>query len=107
VRAALRAAALRLAAERRRAAVLACRDSAFRDAARCPSRFNALLTARDRRGDGRAWRRPARVAAAALLRVLALAPFGGASLTPARLAFDKPIAIACLVDRAPCLPSRT
>jgi len=28
-------------------------------------------------------------------------------LTPARRAFDKPIAIACFVDRAPCFPSRT
>ena len=30
-----------------------------------------------------------------------------ASFTPARRAFDKPIAIACLAERAPCLPSRT
>jgi hypothetical protein len=33
--------------------------------------------------------------------------FGGLSGTPARRAFDNPIAIACFVDRAPCLPSRT
>jgi hypothetical protein len=33
--------------------------------------------------------------------------FGGFSLTPERRAFDKPIAIACFVDRAPCLPFRT
>ena len=32
---------------------------------------------------------------------------GGASGTPARRAFDRPIAIACLAERAPCLPSRT
>jgi hypothetical protein len=32
---------------------------------------------------------------------------GGGSFTPARRAFDNPIAIACFVDRAPCLPSRT
>ena len=33
-------------------------------------------------------------------------PFGAASFTPARRAFDSPIAIACCDDRAPCLPSR-
>ena len=32
--------------------------------------------------------------------------FAGGSLTPARLAFERPMAIACLVERAPCLPSR-
>jgi hypothetical protein len=38
---------------------------------------------------------------------LPVAPFFGAlSGTPARRAFDRPIAIACLADRAPCLPSR-
>jgi hypothetical protein len=43
------------------------------------------------------------------LRVLAdaLPFFGAGSFTPARLAFDSPIAIVCLVERAPCLPSRT
>jgi len=30
--------------------------------------------------------------------------FGGGNFTPARRAFDKPIAIACLVERAPCSP---
>ena len=32
--------------------------------------------------------------------------FGAFSFTPARRAFDSPIAIACWVERAPCLPSR-
>ena len=32
---------------------------------------------------------------------------GGFKGTPARRAFDSPIAIACLVERAPCLPWRT
>jgi hypothetical protein len=32
---------------------------------------------------------------------------GGGSFTPARRALDKPIAIACRADRAPCLPWRT
>ncbi|PYO46704.1 MAG: hypothetical protein DMD72_12050 [Gemmatimonadetes bacterium] len=27
-------------------------------------------------------------------------------MTPARRAFDSPMAIACSVDRAPCFPSR-
>src|SRR5207245_1500836 len=31
---------------------------------------------------------------------------GGLGGTPERRAFDRPMAIACLVDRAPCLPSR-
>jgi hypothetical protein len=51
VRAAFRAAALRFAAERRRAAEEAWRDSALREAALVPSRFNALRTARDHRLD--------------------------------------------------------
>jgi len=33
--------------------------------------------------------------------------WGGGSFTPALRAFDKPIAIACLAELAPCLPSRT
>jgi len=108
VRAAFFAAALRLDADRRRAADEACRDNAFRDAALRPSRFNALRTARDRRLDGRLRLRDARLADSALFRVVDLAPRpGGGSFTPARRAFDSPIAIACLVDRAPCLPSRT
>ena len=32
---------------------------------------------------------------------------GGGSLTPDRLAFASPMAIACLVERAPCVPRRT
>jgi hypothetical protein len=53
-------------------------------------------------------RRPALLAASALFRVLAFALAGGfGNLTPERLAFDSPIAIACFVDRAPCFPSRT
>jgi len=108
VRAALRAAALRLDADRRRAADEACRDSALRDAALCPSRLSARRTARDRRLEGRAWLREARVAYSALLRVVGFAPRPGAgSFTPARRAFDRPTAIACFVERAPCLPSRT
>jgi len=52
--------------------------------------------------------RPLLKAAFALRRVSAEAsPSSGASkFTPERRAFDKPMAIACLVERAPCLPSR-
>jgi hypothetical protein len=79
----------------------------LRDADARPSRFSARLVARDRRADGRARRLAARVADCALRFVLALAFFGGGSFTPERLAFERPIAIACFVDRAPCFPSRT
>jgi hypothetical protein len=51
---------------------------------------------------------PAPLAEAALFLVRELADAGGAgSFTPERRAFERPIAIACFVDRAPCLPSRT
>jgi hypothetical protein len=39
-------------------------------------------------------------------RGLTSAPLGAGSFTPARLAFERPMAIACLVERAPCLSSR-
>jgi len=79
---------------------LAWRDSAFRDAADRPSRFSFRRTARERLGDGRVWWRPARLADAALRLVPAFALAGGLpSLTPARRAFDKPMAIACSVER--------
>jgi hypothetical protein len=57
--------------------------------------------------DGRARVRPRRRADAALRFVDAFAFFGAGRFTPERRAFERPIAIACFVDRAPCLPSRT
>jgi hypothetical protein len=71
--------------------------------------LSACLTARDRRGDVRLRPlRAARVADAALRFVAALEPAPGrGSFTPARRAFDNPMAIACFVERAPCFPSRT
>jgi hypothetical protein len=75
-----------------------------------PSRFSAELVAFDRFADG--FRvpelAPFAVSRAACFRVPSdvLPSFGGASFTPARRAFDNPIAIACFVDFAPCLPSR-
>ena len=68
--------------------------------------------ARDRLADalrlgGSPW--PRRQARSALLRVRSLVfPYaGGGKSTPARRALESPMAIACLVDRAPCFPSRT
>src|SRR6478735_1978354 len=102
------AAAERSAAVRFFAADVVCFDSAAFDAAECPSRFNAFLVARDRVADvlcaAPSW--PTSLSCAALRRVPGEAFFGGGRSTPARRAFDKPIAIACFVERAPCLPSR-
>jgi hypothetical protein len=104
----LRAAALRSDADRRRAALRACRDNARVDAVRRLARPSAPFAARDRRGDGRVRFRAARLADCALRLVDAFAFAGGdGSFTPALRAFDRPIAMACFVERAPCLPSRT
>ncbi len=58
-----------------------------------PSRSRARRVANDRAGFG--------------LRPVALGAFfpgGGGSFTPARLALESPMAIACLAERAPCFP---
>jgi hypothetical protein len=66
------------------------------------------VTARERFGDARRRDFDARLADAALFFVRVLADAGGdPSFTPERRAFESPIAIACFVERAPCLPSRT
>jgi hypothetical protein len=102
------AAARRAEDERRRAAPRACRDSDFFDAALRPWPLSARRTARLRRGDGLRRRVERRLADRALRFVPSDADAGGCgSLTPARRAFDRPIAIACFVEAAPCLPSRT
>ncbi len=94
---------------RARAAERAWRPRDRFEAADRPSRRSAPWVARDRLAEG--FRRDfARFNADfALRRVLADAfPFfGGWSFTPARRAFERPIAIACRGDRAPCFPSRT
>jgi hypothetical protein len=41
------------------------------------------------------------------LRLGALPFAGAASFTPARRALDRPIAVACFAERAPCFRSRT
>jgi hypothetical protein len=109
------AAAERLAAGRLAAADLVCFDNAVRDAPVLPSRFSALVDARERFAVDSAlffavllcW--PAALSVAAFLRVASLAApfFGDFTATPARRASDRPIAIACLADLTPCLPART
>ena len=106
VRTALRAAARRPAALRRRAALLACRASARRLAAVRDSRRNAWRIARERRIEVRRRRTPRDASALLVLLVPAFVPCGGSS-TPARRAFERPMAMACLAERAPCFPSRT
>ena len=103
VRAAFRAARDRLEAVRPRDAVRARRERALWDAPERPSRLRTPLAARDRLAEGLRldlWVRFAFFAEAL--------PFGGgANFTPAFLALDNPIAIACLEFRTPCFPSRT
>jgi hypothetical protein len=103
------AAALRSFLVRFIALDFACRDSALDDAAWRPSFLSALIVARERLAEVlRGWRLFLK-SLSAFCRVLALefAGSGGGSFTPARRALDKPIAIARLLDRAPCFPSRT
>ena len=109
VRAARRAAAERLARVRFCAAERACRDRDFLDAADLPARLSAPWLALERRRDVcPVVLRPAANARLALLRAFpgTVPFFGGVRRTPARRALDKPIAIACLVEPAPCLPCR-
>src|SRR5579871_1620125 len=98
VRTAFCADCLRAALPRRFALPRDCLDSAVCDAAAEPSRFRALVVARERFAFGFP------LLAAVFVPFI---PGGGGIFTPARLAFDNPIAIACFADRAPCFPSRT
>jgi hypothetical protein len=115
VRTALSAAALRSAGFLCAAAAFASRESAPGEAAVCPSRLSAPSAARERFGDGRDGlrrapsARPRALSLFALRRVFSdvLPGAGGGKATPARRAFDNPIAMACFAERAPCLPSRT
>src|SRR5438874_1250400 len=98
----------REAGERFFAALRACRESARCEAALLPSRFRAREVARERFADFFVpFFLPFWTSRAACLRVFFDPFLGGGKSTPARRAFDKPMAIACLVDRAPCFPSRT
>ena len=107
VRAAFFAAAERELAERCLATRFACLDNACLDAERRLSRLSARFVACDRFGEG-FLRRPARpfVRSRFAWRVVRCGPrFGGGNFTPARRALDRPMAIACSGERAPCLPS--
>jgi hypothetical protein len=105
VRAARCAERERLAAERCRADTVPWRERARFDAVRRGSRFSARLIARERFAEGRL--RLVRAAPDDLAPDFrADFPFAG-TRTPARRALERPIAIACFADRAPCFPSRT
>ena len=108
VRAAFFAAAERDRAERCLATRFACLDKACLDAERRLSRLSARFVARECFREG-FLRRPARPFARSRFAwrfVRCLPRFGGGNFTPARRALDRPMAIACSGDRAPCLPSR-
>ena len=110
VRAAFFAEADLCAGLRFRAAARACLESASFEAAVRPSRLSTFSVACERFRDGLAFR----LLFAFLSSCLAFRrvssgtlPFSGTgSFTPARLAFERPIAIACLAERAPCSPLR-
>ena len=90
---------------RRFAAMLrACFERAFRDAPERPSLFKAFNVACERLREGFC---RLELCLALLLVVEALPAGGGGSFTPAFRAFESPIAMACLGERTPCLPSRT
>ena len=106
--AALRAEAERSEADLFLAAACACLESAVFDADLRGSSFKRFTPALERFREIGSCRCPFSYARFALLRVVSeVSPFpGGLRSTPARLALDSPIAIACLADFAPCLPSR-
>src|SRR6185437_13831189 len=109
VRTAFAADSSRLAALRCFALDRACFESDSCDTADCPSRFRAFDVACDRVREGfSSWPlSPFSVSRSACFMVFSDPLFGGGSFTPARRALDRPIAIACLAERAPCLPSFT
>ena len=87
------------------------RDNDFFEAARRPSRRRAFKDARERFLEIAFFLalRPRLTSAAAFFLVASdVFPLaGGGSFTPSRRALERPIAIACFVERAPCLPRRT
>jgi hypothetical protein len=85
------------------AALRACLERAFLDAPERPSLFNAFNVACERLREGFCRLE----LCLALLLLEALPAGGGGSFTPAFRAFESPIAMACLGERTPCLPSRT
>ena len=80
-----------------------CSESALFDADLRLSRFNAPSVARERLREGflRLPARPLLRSRLACRFVRALPRLGGGNLTPALLALESPMAIACSGDRAP------
>jgi len=92
------------------AAPRVCRESADFETLDLLALFKAFSVARERLGEtaGLPERPFARSRSACFrTRFVARPALGGPNLTPARRAFDNPIAIACCGDLAPCFPSRT
>jgi len=106
VAAAFFAALLLDAALRLFAADRACRANALRRAADRGIFFNAPSVACERRSDVFLPARRDALIAAFRVFALVLPFFGGFSFTPDLRALFSPIAIACFVFAAPCLPSR-
>jgi hypothetical protein len=110
VRAAFFAASDLSSALRRTATDCVCWESALLDTTSPVSRLSARIVARARLGEGDVFTPDcaAEYSLSAFRRVSSetVPFFGGGSFTPARRALDSPMAMACLVDRAPCLPSR-
>lgn len=93
------------------AALFACCESALCDAAERGSFFNAFNLARERVGEVCRLERgccPFSKSRCALRRLFSetLPRLGGGSFTPARRASERPMAIACFAERAPCFPWR-
>jgi hypothetical protein len=86
------------------AAALACRDKALDETDVVGSFFSALILALDLVRETGACVFPFSVSRCAFFFNAASPVFGGGNFTPARLASDKPMAMACFADRAPCLP---
>ena len=81
---------------RSRALLRGWRERALCEIDALPSRSSARWAALEHAGLGL---RP--------VAVMAFLPGGSGSLPPARLALERPIAIACLAERAPCFPFPT
>ncbi len=100
------AAFLRLNLPRSAADCLACRESDEWLAVFFGSLCSTALVARERRADGLRFFFAACVSCFAFFRSDA-EPFGGLSFTPALRALERPMAMACCGELAPCFPSRT
>jgi hypothetical protein len=89
--------------------LFACREKAALETVDLGSRFSAPSVLRERLAEGilHGCSCPSLYSRSARSRTVFDPLFGGCSGMPALRALLRPIAIACLADRAPCLPSRT